>query len=178
MQATTITKEIASKDHGHRHMKRKIQILIFGILLAQNFFAQTNFKSEEDLKKNAEKLFTKKDYVAATPLFSQLLSTYPKDANYNFKYGVCILYTNKDRNKCLKYLQLAAKNPKTTNDVFYFLGKAYHLNQRFDEAIDAYTNYKKRASAGELRTRNIDGEITRCKKSPQRKYQSGHYFEK
>ncbi len=122
-------------------------------------FAQNNFKSQEDLKKNAEKTFTAKDYVKATPLFSQLLSTVPKDANYNYKYGVCILYTNNDKGKCLKYLQFAAKNPKTTNDVYYYLGKAYHLNQRYDEAISAFNTFKKNASSGDIQKKGVDAEI-------------------
>ena len=57
--------------------------------------AQSNFKSLDEVRKNAEKAFSARDYVKATPLFSSLLSNYPKDPNYNYKYGVCVLYTDR-----------------------------------------------------------------------------------
>ncbi len=133
-------------------------MLVFS-LIVHNGMAQNNFKSQDDLKKSAERAFAAKDYVKATPLYSQLLSTVPKDAMYNFKYGVCILYTNNDKSKCLKYLQIAAKNPKTTNDVYYYLGKAYHLNQWYDDAINAFTMFKKNASSNDVQKKGVEAEL-------------------
>ena len=123
---------------------------------------QNNFKSLDDVKKTAEKAFAARDYVKATPLFSQLLSNYPKDPNYNYKYGVCVLYTNRDRSKCIKYLEFASRNPKMDNDVFYYLGKAYHLNLRYDDAVTALTRYKEKAKSGDVEKRGVDQEIQAC----------------
>src|ERR1017187_6991193 len=142
-------------------MKRSLLVLcLLGVqCFNQIAYGQNNFKSQEDLKKNAEKAFAAKDYVKATPLFSQLLSTVPKDPNYNYKYGVCILYTNNDKSKCLRFLQMAAKYPKITKDVYYYLGKAYHLNQRYDEAINAFETFIKTASPSDLQKKGVDAEI-------------------
>ncbi|MEI6816985.1 MAG: hypothetical protein WCL14_10275 [Bacteroidota bacterium] len=137
-------------------------LISFTILFSNGIKAQNDFITQKELLKKAEKLFDVRDYVKATPLFSQLLSNYPKDPNYNFKYGVCILYTNKDRSKCLKYLLTSAKNPKTTNDVYYYLGKAYHQNQRYDEAISSFETYKKKASNSDIQKKRIDIEIQSC----------------
>lgn len=123
---------------------------------------QNNFKSLDDVKKTAEKAFSARDYVKATPLFSQLLSNYPKDPNYNYKYGVCVLYTNRDRSKCIKYLEFASRNVKMDNDVFYYLGKAYHLNLRYDDAVTALTRYKEKAKSGDVEKRGVDQEIQAC----------------
>jgi len=123
---------------------------------------QNNYKSLDDVKKNAEKLFSARDYVKATPLFSQLLSNYPKDPNYNYKYGVCVLYTNRDRSRCIKYLEFASRNVKMDNDVYYYLGKAYHLNLRYDDAVAAFTKYKEKARSGDVEKRGVDAEIQAC----------------
>jgi len=123
---------------------------------------QNNYKSLDDVRKNAEKAFAARDYVKATPLFSQLLSNYPKDPNYNYKYGVCVLYTNRDRSKCIKYLEIASRNVKMDNDVFYYLGKAYHLNLRYDDAVAAFTKYKEKARSGDVEKRGVDQEIQAC----------------
>ena len=69
--------------------------------------AQGTFKSEGDLKKQAEKLFEAESYTQAFPLYSQLLALYQKDANYNYKFGACMLYANEDKEKPILYLKYA-----------------------------------------------------------------------
>jgi len=103
---------------------------------------QTTYKSEKDLKKNAELLFKDDDFVAALPLFSQLLSLYPKDPNYSYKFGACLLMADKrDAEKPIKYLEVASKSPDVEKPVFYYLGLAYHYNYRFKDAINAYNQF-------------------------------------
>ncbi|MBC7413008.1 MAG: PD40 domain-containing protein [Bacteroidia bacterium] len=104
--------------------------------------AQGAFKSEADLKKQAEKLFEAESYTQAFPLYSQLLALYQKDANYNYKFGACMLYANEDKEKPMLYLKYAASKPEVDAEAFYFLGKAYQLNYRFNDAIKNYEQYK------------------------------------
>jgi len=126
-------------------------------------FAQTTFTSEEDLKKEAKKLFDSEQYAEAYPLYSQLLSVYPKDPNYNYRFGICMLYTSENKEKPISYLEYAAKQPDVEKDVFFFLGKAYHMNYRFDDAIVAFNRFKKEASSYQQKKVQVDKQIDMCR---------------
>ncbi|MBI3500334.1 MAG: PD40 domain-containing protein [Bacteroidetes bacterium] len=134
------------------------------LLLHSAAFSQNVFSSEEDLKKQANKLFEEEDFVKAYPLFSQLLSLYPKDAQYNYKFGTCLLYSAGDKEKAIPYLEYAAKrqNQNVDKEVFFYLGKAYHLNYRFDEAIRFYNKYKSNASSKKAEHYDVERQIEMC----------------
>ena len=74
----------------------KIILFTFAILC---FCLNTNaqYTSEDELKKVADKYFVEQDYVKALPLFSQLLSLYPKDVNYNYKYGTSFFFAKREK---------------------------------------------------------------------------------
>jgi WD40-like Beta Propeller Repeat len=133
-------------------------------LCATASISQNLFSSEEDLKKQANTLFEEEDFAKAYPLFSQLLSLYPKDAQYNYKFGTCLLFSSKDKEKAISYLEYAAKRQKQNVDkeVFFYLGKSYHLNYRFSDAIKCYTTYKKIASSKQAETYEVDKQIEMC----------------
>ena len=73
-------------------------------ILYSSAFSQNVFSSEDALKKQANKLFEEEDFAKAYPLFSQLLSLYPKDAQYNYKFGTCLLYSSNDKGKAISYI--------------------------------------------------------------------------
>lgn len=125
--------------------------------------AQNTFSSEDDLKKEAKKLFENEQYAEAYPLYSQLLSVYPKDPNYNYRFGICMLYTSENKEKPISYLEYAAKQPDVEKDVFFFLGKAYHVNYRFDDAISMYNRFKKEASSYQQKKLQVDRQIAMCR---------------
>ncbi|MBL0049350.1 MAG: PD40 domain-containing protein [Bacteroidetes bacterium] len=114
------------------------------VILGQVVFAQNT--SEEDVKKQAQKYFEAGDFTSALPLYSQLLSFYAKDPVYNYRYGVCALEAGNDREKPIAYLEFASKNSTIDNNVYFYLGKAYHLNYRFSSALNAYNTYKIKAT--------------------------------
>ena len=124
--------------------------------------AQSNFGSEAELKKQASKFFDKEDYVSASPLYSQLISVYPANPQYNYRFGTCLLFADRDKAKAIGYLKTASASWDRPNDVWYFLGKAYHLNYQFDEAIQAFEEFKKQAKKKELDLLNPDRQIEMC----------------
>jgi hypothetical protein len=122
-----------------------------------------NPSSNEDLKKQADKLFKDDAFSGAYKLYSQLVSNFPKDPVYNYRLGVCMIYSEPDKKKCLPYLKYAAANPdKEFKDVKYYLGKACHINYLFDEAIKNYNDYKLTASSSQLKKFQVDREIMAC----------------
>jgi len=125
---------------------KNIVLITFLLLHFIGANCQTTYKSEKDLKKNAEILFKNENFVAALPLFSQLLSLYPKDPNYSYKFGTCLLMADKrDIEKPIKYLEAASNSPEVEKQLFYYLGLAYHYNYRFKEAINAYNQFLQQA---------------------------------
>tara|TARA_R110002096_G_scaffold238027_10_gene429420 strand:- start:6092 stop:11839 length:5748 start_codon:yes stop_codon:yes gene_type:complete len=138
-------------------------IFFFGFTLS----AQNQFSSEDDLKKQALQLFEEKKFVEATPLFAQLLSLYPKEAEYNFKYGACLLASNPDKEKAIKYLEFANPSSGISPLVHYYLGRAYHLNYDFAKAVKQYSNFKRKASSKEVEEYQVDRKIEMSKNGNQ-----------
>ncbi len=125
--------------------------------------AQQKFASETDLKKEAGILFENDEFDKAFPLYSQLTSIYPKDPDYNYRLGVCMIYSFEDKEKPIRYLEYASTKPEVDKEVLYYLAKAYHLNYRFDDAILKYKEYKKVASSAKAAKLQVDRQIEMCK---------------
>ena len=98
-------------------------------------------QTAKELKSDANKLFEQEQFVDATPLFSRLLAIEPKNHEYNFKYGTCLLFQSNDKQKALNYLQYAVKSSEIQPEAYFYLGRAFHLNYLFKEAIKSYTKF-------------------------------------
>ena len=120
--------------------------------------------SEADLLKEANALFDKGEYSTAMPLYSQLLSLNPTNPEFNYKYGATALYGDADKKEeAIKYLRYASTKYDIDNKCWYFLGRAYHLNYQFADAIRAYNKFKVLAGNKEANAFQIDREIEDCK---------------
>ena len=133
--------------------------LLIGVI--QPTYGQITFDSKEELIEVANSFFVQGEYNKAKPLFSQLLSQDALNADYNYRFGVCILFTEDDPVKPMPYIEGGAGSPGVNNEAFYFLGKLYQLNYRFDEAIDAYSKAKSKGVL--LQNVDIDKEIQACR---------------
>ncbi|MCD4744951.1 MAG: hypothetical protein K8R58_01480, partial [Bacteroidales bacterium] len=138
-----------------------VVFLLFSVLLS-NVNGQNTFKSEDDLKKKAKKLFNIENFQEALPLYSQLLSVYPKEPLFNYRYGVCLMCCDRrDNTKFIKYLKFASDNSCEEKELYYYFGLAYHLNLNFLEAINAYEKYKAKGKVN--KSFDIDRKIETCK---------------
>jgi hypothetical protein len=137
----------------------KKAIVFLFLLFCVPVFSQT----PKEIKKEAEKLYEDGEYTRAYKLYAQLVSNFPKEPEYNYRLGVCMLYSEPDKKKCIPYLKQAATNGKEApKDVNFYLGKAYHINYLFDEALAAYNEFKKTASASLQKKLQVDQEINAC----------------
>ncbi|MCB0756517.1 MAG: hypothetical protein KDB98_13035, partial [Flavobacteriales bacterium] len=132
-------------------MKLKLQLFLTALLIISvtNVVGQISFDSPEQLEKAANEAFDAKEYEKAKPLFSQLLSLNALNPNYNYRFGVCMLYTEADPLKPLPYIEGGASTNGVNPEAYYFLGKAYQLNYRFDDAISFYEKGKKSGFSAE-----------------------------
>lgn len=143
---------------------RFVYLLLITLALSTRFAsAQTTFGSEEELKAQASKLFDEDEFEEAYPLYSQLTSIYPKDPNFNYRLGVCMLYASDDKEKPIAFLEFAVNKPDVEKEAIFYLAKAYHLNYRFDDAIREYTKYQNVASSAKAEKLMVERQIEMCK---------------
>jgi len=136
--------------------------VLFFILSFSTSFAQS--LNEAELKKEALQSFENEDFNNAYKLYSQLVSLYPKDPDFNFHIGVCMLYTEPDKKKPFSYLKLAASSTKDSpKESKFYLAKTYHVNYQFDEAIKLYNEYKQIGNSSSIKRLEVDREIEACK---------------
>jgi hypothetical protein len=148
---------------------KKFFLILFcclSFLLKQNYTkGQAIFRGKESqVKETANKYFSKEDYISAQPLYSQLLSLHQQNAEYCYKFGVCLLYTNtKDLSLSIKYLEYALKQSKMPNKIYYYLGRAYHLDYRFTDAMFYYSQYILFLKDNTEEKNDIEHQIEMCK---------------
>ncbi|HKC67573.1 MAG TPA: hypothetical protein VKG26_05040, partial [Bacteroidia bacterium] len=152
------------KSHTVLSMLNSKPVILFLFFLFFGTTGYSQFKNEDELKKQAAKYFDDEEYANGFKLYSQLVSNYPKDPIYNYRLGVCMLFTDADKKKAIPFLKTAAKTAKDNEkEALFYLGKAYHFNYQFDEAINYYTQYKNIASASMIKKLQVDREIQACK---------------
>ncbi len=73
------------------------------------------------------------------PFYEQAYAFNPKSAEINYKLGVCYLYSNY-KYRSLDYLKRSHELDKNydTYSINFLLGRGYHLNSLWDEALEHY----------------------------------------
>lgn len=121
--------------------RSRLNIVFYAIVLLL-FIAAGEYDSEKDLIKAAEKHFKKEEFFEASPLYSQLVTNYPQNPDYNFRYGACLVYTSDDKSKAVNYLEYAVKNGVVDDRALFYMARAYHLNYQYDKALKYYQDFK------------------------------------
>ncbi len=113
--------------------------------------AQENFRQ---LFNDAEYYFFLQDYKEALPLYQSLYQIDSTNANVLYKLGLCYLKIPGLKHSAIPYLEKASSNinPKYREgyyrergapiQTFFYLGQAYMVNFRFDEALQAFQKFK------------------------------------
>ncbi|MEQ9186154.1 MAG: hypothetical protein RLP15_00350 [Cryomorphaceae bacterium] len=120
-------------------------------------------ESEAELNEKALALFQQEDFEEASKLYSTLLSISMQNPEYNYRFGVCQLYTIQDKEEPLKYLKFATEQADVPPLAYFYYGLGLHLNYRFDKAIEQYNTYKPLASKKESESSLVDLHIKQCK---------------
>ena len=122
-------------------------ILISAIMccIAGNAQSQKPSKTEKALYKQAFDYLALDQYQEAIQDYIQLLEMRPKSPQYNFEIGVAYLRSPKDFYKAEKHLETALKcsTQDTIDELYYYLGKAYQNNYKFDEAKESYKDFER-----------------------------------
>jgi len=126
-------------------------------------FSQQTGLTEKDIISNAQSLFDKKDYQAAMPLYAQLVSVHPDDPQFNYRFGVCTLFGDrKDKKKPIRYLNNAVQTIKDNQELYYYLGMAYHQNQEFANAMKYFNLYLAKLSSNAPERASVLEKVNAC----------------
>jgi hypothetical protein len=115
-------------------MLKMIKYFAFFYVTFLFFIPNIQAQSVED----ARKLYLEGKYAEVLPVFEKLVKSSPKNASYNQWYGNCLLETGNPE-KAEVFLQLAAS--KKIMEAHASLGKMYYLLYKFEQSVQAYTQY-------------------------------------
>lgn len=79
-------------------------------------------------------------YIDAQNTYKDLLKLNGKDDVYNFETGLSYYFADFERTESLRYFENALAHSKedTIPELYYYLGKSYHLNQQYDESKNCF----------------------------------------
>ncbi len=123
--------------------------------------AEETAMDQQNLK-DAKNLFEQQNYQEAALLYRQLELNIDLDALNSYSYGVCLFYAKKDKAHCSQLLEMASTAKSVPVDVFYYLGKANHLNYKFSTAIKAYQKFIAVAKPADVKKLDVEKEIEHC----------------
>lgn len=126
------------------------------------FTTQLSAQTERDIFITANRFFDQGEFVSATPYYLRLLSLKPKNTFINYRYGACLLFNSDKKQEALKYLLFAVDNGESDPLARFFLGRAYHYNYLFNDAIDNYFTFKALVSEKEAQRWNVNRLMEMC----------------
>ncbi len=112
--------------------------ILLGLVLL-SFCSRFQAQSIVDLNDDAESYMEAHDYERAYQAYDNLSNKEPKNAYYIFLKGKCTFHLPSRKQEAITLFQKAYEMEPKEKSILLNLGKAYHLNYRFDEAI-AYFN--------------------------------------
>lgn len=109
-------------------------VIAFFLLSAFQSKGQSRIKSREELEIEAYAALNAQEYNKAYGLFDKLCTKYPEEMDYQEKLGLCCLYYPEKKGRSIEVFTSMRDKYKTPL-YEYYLGKAYHINYKFDEAL-------------------------------------------
>lgn len=126
-------------------LKIALWAVVFYLLVSPTLFSQKKgdklTKEELEVLNKAEYFFEEKNYLRALPLFEQLRKTRPSYAYFHYRTGICYLHKSDEKERAIPALISADSLDNSLEDLAYYLGRAYHLNYQFDDAIAILNDY-------------------------------------
>ncbi|MCC7301162.1 MAG: PD40 domain-containing protein [Bacteroidia bacterium] len=107
-------------------------------------------KEQLELLSKAEYFFEEKNYLRALPLFNKLRAEKPAYAYFHYRAGICYLYKSDEKEGAIPALLTADSLDNSLEDIKYYLGRAYHLNYKFDDAISLLNDFLKKNPKSKL----------------------------
>ncbi len=121
-------------------MKGKLILIVLLSGIAGLSFAQQNYKLvHKDAFEEATSFVYEEDYYTALSIYLEL---YPLDTNYaeiNYTIGLCYMNITGENDMAFPFLKKAVKG--NVREAYFWLGRSYHMQANFNEAIKYYKLY-------------------------------------
>ncbi len=116
------------------------------------------YSGRQEMFLEAESYFLFEEYNEALPLYLELLREQPGNFFLNYRAGRCYINMPGQKEKAIPFLEKAIddidpreRRPtfRTTRaplDALFYLGNAYHINYRFEDALDMYRLFREKMS--------------------------------
>jgi tetratricopeptide (TPR) repeat protein len=151
------------------------------------------YSQQEDVKLKqlfveAESYFLFEEYKDALPLYQRILNADPENYSIQYKVGICYLNDPYQKHKSVQYLEKAVNGTspayKQNNfkermaplEAFYYLGNAYRVNNRLNEAIEAYEHFKQVLDPTIYDIELVDNQIKACKVAADLQLKPNYYI--
>ncbi len=108
------------------------------ILLFHFGFAQEEIPTS---RRAARGFLSYSNFRHALDEYQKLLAKDSTNVEYLYSIGLCYIETNIDKSKAIFYLEKTIDNPRANSNTWYELGRAYALNYRFQDAINAFKKF-------------------------------------
>jgi outer membrane biosynthesis protein TonB len=119
----------------NRPLMRRITLTSTAALVAAIFTsAQLYSQSKSTLEDQGYDYLNAMDFVRAYDVFDKLHAKYPNELDYQFKLGICALNYAEKKERAIEIFR-DIRDKKKTAEAEMYLGKAYHRNYRFDDAL-------------------------------------------
>lgn len=146
------------------------KILLFSIclFLFADSFSQGAMKTrkwrntEKDSLLKAQTFFQDGDFLLALPIFDKLEENHPKELYLKYVMGICGLYRADVHQKSLEYLQIVYEKNKKAAGIRYDLARAYHFNNKFDEALLLLEEFLKDKKITEKEKKDAEQLVEYC----------------
>ncbi len=151
----------------------KTRLIIFLLFICNLTYSQINIELKEEQTSNwllgerqklnyADKYFSNQDFLFARPIYDSLYKKHKSNIYIGYLLGSCSVYDSRFQSNAESLIKAAESIKMKLPDYDYFLGRAYSVNDKYNEAIAQFEKYKLNALDKETKA-EVDHQIAICK---------------
>src|SRR6202007_2136379 len=125
------------------HMKKIIGLCLLIAFVSTGLKAQEKKESIDALNEAAEQYMSPEveDYQSAYETYDKLDKRDPSNPYYKYQKGMCAFHLPDKKQETVTLFEAVRKMEPKESSVLLNLGKAYHINYRFDDAIKTFNEF-------------------------------------
>ena len=155
----------------------KTYFVLFSLLFSNSIFCQINIELKEEYTSNwtfierqklnnADKYFSNQEYLFARPIYDSLYKKHKSNIYIRYLLGSCNIYDSKHQTDAETLILSADPIKSKLPDYDYYLGRAFLVNDKYNDAISQFEKYKKNPLDNDTK-REVERQISICKSAIQ-----------
>lgn len=155
----------------------KTYFVLFSLLFSNSIFCQINIELKEEYTSNwtfierqklnnADKYFSNQEYLFARPIYDSLYKKHKSNIYIRYLLGSCNIYDSKYQTDAETLILSADPIKSKLPDYDYYLGRAFLVNDKYNDAISQFEKYKKNPLDNDTK-REVERQISICKSAIQ-----------